>query len=138
MKERDKQDALIAVAVALVITALTLFPRPIIGALSSLASSHFLSVAASEDAPHGDGHSKTYALLPGQTLNLTNRDFHWVEIRADYPVQFLAGPCHNDYTVQWRCHFADEPADLFIRDLRVSPLFHQPKSNNITITVWEN
>ena len=78
---------------------------------------------------------KTFALLPGQTVNPQNRDYHFVEIIADYPVQFRAGDCYNDSTVQWRCHF-DQPADLFIRDLRAPAVFSQPKSNKVTVTVW--
>jgi hypothetical protein len=39
--------------------------------------------------------------------------------------------------VQWRCHF-DDPADLFIHDLRVPPIIKQPKANTVTITFWED
>lgn len=107
---------------------------PVLFAASALA----LAAALIAQEPSGDGHVKTYSVLPAQTLNLTNRDYHWVEVRTEYPVQFLAGPdCHNDSTVQWRCHF-DQPADLFIRDLRVPPVFKQPKANTVTVTFWEN
>jgi hypothetical protein len=59
--------------------------------------------------------SKTYSVLPSQTLNIQNRKFHVAEIRTEYAVQLAAGPCHADSTVQWHCTF-DEPSDLFIRD----------------------
>jgi len=79
-----------------------------------------------------DHVTKNYSLLPGKTLNLGNRTFHVVEIRSEYPVQLAAGPCHSDYTVQWRCKF-QEPADLFIRDLRNPPVFATPRANAITV-----
>jgi hypothetical protein len=83
-------------------------------------------------------HSKVYSLLPAETLNLANKEYRDVEIRSEYPVQFLAGPdCHNDYTVQWHCRM-NEPNDLFIRDLRTRPVFTTPKANAITVTVTEN
>lgn len=94
---------------------------------------------ASQDQPEPQSQPEvsTYNLLPAQTLNLSNRKWHIVEIRADYPVQLAAGPCHNESTVQWRCYFKD-PADLFIRDLRVPPIFTQPKANTVTVTKWTN
>lgn len=76
---------------------------------------------------------KTFALLPGQTLNITNGIVHHIEIRSEYPIQIAAGACHNDYTVQWVCQI-DYPADVFIRDLRQKPIFHQPRANTVTIT----
>lgn len=83
-----------------------------------------------------ENHSKTYSVLPGKTLNIENRAYHVVEIRTEYPVQVAAGPCHADSTVQIRCTF-DDPSDLFIRDLRVPPVFSQPRANSITITVGD-
>lgn len=79
---------------------------------------------------------KTYSVLPGKTLNIRNRSFHVVEIRSEYEVQIAAGPCHVDSTVQWRCEF-DDPADLFIRDLRTPPLVTAPRANSITVSAWE-
>jgi hypothetical protein len=76
---------------------------------------------------------KTYAVLPGKTVNIRNKVFHTVEIRSEYPVQIAAGDCHNDYTVQWTCKF-DDPTDLFIRDLRQWPLLATPRSNTIVVT----
>jgi hypothetical protein len=76
---------------------------------------------------------KTYSILPGKTLNIRNKNFHIVEIRTEYPVQIAAGECQNDYTVQWTCKF-DDPADLFIRDLRAPPVFATPKANSITVS----
>jgi hypothetical protein len=91
-----------------------------------------------EPEPQSQPEVSTYNLLPAQTLNLHNRKWHFVEIRTDYPVQLAAGPCHNDSTVQWRCYFKDDPADLFIRDLRVPPIFTQPRANVVTVTKWTN
>jgi hypothetical protein len=89
-------------------------------------------------APSPQKHSVTYSLLPGKTLNLSNKYAHEVEIRTEYPVQLAAGPCHSDYTVQWHCTFKDEPSDLFIRDLRNPPVFQTPRANTVTITFSEN
>jgi hypothetical protein len=82
-------------------------------------------------------HTKTYSLLPAQTLNLVNKTSHEVEIRSEYPIQIAAGPCHANYTVQWHCSF-NEPADLFIRDLRVPPVFSTPRANAVTVTASED
>jgi len=77
--------------------------------------------------------TKTYSLLPSDTLNIVNRTATEIDLRTEYPVQLAAGDCHNDYTVQWHCHW-DQPTDLFIRDLRAKPIFSTPRANTITIT----
>ena len=79
--------------------------------------------------------TKTIALMPGQAFNAPNRQFRKIEIRSEYPLQIMTGPCHQDFTVQFFCESA--PADLFVRDTRHFPLFMTPKANAVTITVTE-
>lgn len=87
--------------------------------------------ARSQDQPKS--WTKTYSLLPAQTLNIVNREAKVMEMRSEYPVQLAAGDCHNDYTVQWSCHW-DQPTDVFLRDLRTPPVFSTPRANTITVT----
>jgi hypothetical protein len=92
--------------------------------------------AAPQDLPHRHWH-KVFSVLPTKTLNIRNKWAHTVEIRSDYPIQIAAGECHTEYTVQFTCTF-DDPADLFIRDLRQWPVFAQPRSNSITVDAKED
>jgi hypothetical protein len=100
----------------------------------------FLSLAFSlvsikaQDAPRPAKF--TYSVLPSKSVEMQNRQFHIVEIHSEYPIEILAGDCHNDYTVQWTCHF-DQPADIFMRDLRMPPVFRTPRANTITILAKE-
>jgi hypothetical protein len=105
-------------------------------ALTVLLSTFFTCPAIPQQAATKTWN-KTYSLLPGRTLNLKNKAFHRVEIRSEYPVQIAAGECHTDYTVQWTCSFKD-PSDLFIRDLRSTPVFSTPRANAITVSAKEN
>lgn len=79
--------------------------------------------------------SKTFALLPTQAVNLPNRHFRDIEIRSEYPLQILTGPCHEVATVEFFCQ--SDPSDIFIRDTRNQPIFATPRANNVTITVKE-
>jgi hypothetical protein len=99
-------------------------------AIVALSLSCVLSLA---QAPKSK--SKTFSFMPSQTINAPNRTFRKVEIRSDYPLQILVGPCHNDYTVEFFCN--SEPADIFIRDVRHYPVFLTPKANSVTITLTE-
>ncbi len=102
---------------------------------SLLLAAVFAVPAQTQDQPRA--FRKVFSLLPAQTLNLRNRNFHRVEIRSEYPIQIAAGDCQNDYTVQWTCTF-DDPADLFIRDRRNPPILLTPRANSITVTMSEN
>lgn len=79
--------------------------------------------------------TKNYALLPTQTLTVTNSRFRVMEIRSEYPISISYGSCHADYTVDWRC-IDTSPHDLFARDIRRMPIFSAPRANSISIT-WE-
>jgi hypothetical protein len=78
--------------------------------------------------------TKTVALLPGQAANFSNRRFHRIIVRSEYPITMASGPCHNSYTVQWTCS-NQEPGDLFIVDTRRPPVFMTPRANSVTITM---
>jgi hypothetical protein len=104
--------------------------------LTALLSVLFACTAIPQE-PVAKNHVKTYSLLPSKTLNIVNKDFRYVEIRSEYPIQIAAGPCHTGYTVQWKCQL-DEPMDLFIRDLRKEPIFSTPRANTITLTFRMN
>lgn len=73
--------------------------------------------------------------LSGQAMNFTNRQFRKVEIHSEYPLRILTGQCHQDYTVQFLCE--GDPADLFIVDARLRPIFTTPRANQVTIIVTE-
>jgi len=79
--------------------------------------------------------TRTFSFMPGQAVNLMNKQFRKVTIRSDYPLRVLSGPCHQDYTVQFFCD--GDPADIFISDTRRMPVFMTPKANSVTITVVE-
>jgi len=96
-------------------------------------SGTFENVSQEQRSP--ESKTKTAAFLPGQALNIPNRKFRRVEIRAEYPLRIYVGPCHSDYTVDFACN--SEPADLFIVDTRRMPVFLTPRSNSVTITVTE-
>jgi len=76
--------------------------------------------------------TKTVSFMPGQAVNLPNRKFRKIEVRSEYPLRVLVGPCHSDYTVEFFCE--SEPADIFIVDTRRTPIFLTPRANNVTIT----
>lgn len=77
---------------------------------------------------------KTFAILPSETLRISNNEFKRIEIRSEFPVDFEAGTCYNTSTVQWTCRL-DHATDFSLRDLRLRPIFRQPQSNTITVTV---
>ena len=77
----------------------------------------------------------TFNLLPSQSTNLENRQFRKVEIRSEFPVQVLVGPCREAYTVDFFCDSA--PADIFISDQRARPIFSSPQANPVTVTATE-
>lgn len=76
--------------------------------------------------------TKTYALLPGETGNLHNATYSRIEVRSEYPVRVLTGPCHADYTVDFFCPSGS--SDVFIQDERSKPLFRSPSANAVTVT----
>lgn len=79
--------------------------------------------------------TRVIAFMPGQAMNFTNRQFRKVEIHSEYPLRILTGQCHQDYTVQFLCE--GDPADLFIVDARLRPIFTTPRANQVTIIVTE-
>jgi hypothetical protein len=74
----------------------------------------------------------SYALLPGQSMNFSNRKYHRVEVRSTYPIRVLSGTCHEEYVVEFTCK--SDPGDVFITDRRSKPLFGTPQANQVTIT----
>ncbi len=74
----------------------------------------------------------SYALMPGQSVNFSNRKYHRVEISSTFPLRVLTGPCHEEYVVQFSCD--SQPGDVFVTDRRSKPLFGTPQANQITIT----
>jgi hypothetical protein len=79
--------------------------------------------------------SRTVAFMPGQYVNISNRGFRKVEIHSEYPIRVASGSCHLDYGVEFFCN--DDPADIFITDMRPKPIFTTPKGNLITLTMIE-
>ncbi len=79
--------------------------------------------------------TQSFAMMPSQTVNLPNRRFRKVEIHSTFPLRVLTGKCHEEYTVEFFCN--DEPADIFIQDVRRVPIFRTPEGNTVTITGTE-
>lgn len=79
--------------------------------------------------------SKTISFMPGQAINIPNKNFRKIEIHSGYPLRIFVGPCHNDYTVEFICN--SDPSDVFIVDTRHPPIFRTPIANSITITGTE-
>lgn len=79
--------------------------------------------------------TKTYSLLPGQTMTIENHDFRKVELQSQFPVQLVVGSCFANYTVMWKCN--SEPTSVYVKDSRKMPLFTTPRANAITITFSE-
>ena len=77
----------------------------------------------------------TFALMPEQSMDLPNTKFQRVEIHSQFPLQIMSGHCQQNYGVEFVC--ADgEPADIFVRDVRVRPIFKTPQGNLVTLTGW--
>jgi len=76
---------------------------------------------------------ESYSLLPGQSMNFSNRKFRHVEVRSTFPVRVLTGSCHEENVVQFFCS-SSKPGDIFVTDLRGKPLFRTPEANQITIS----
>jgi hypothetical protein len=76
---------------------------------------------------------KSISLLPSQRYTLINTTWKDVEVRSEYPLTVIIGPCQSDYTVQWHC--SGEAHDIIMIDTRRVPVFLTPKANNITVTV---
>jgi hypothetical protein len=79
--------------------------------------------------------SHTVSFMPGQYVNLPNKNFRKVEIHSEYPIRVASGACHLDYGVEFFC--AGEPSDIFVTDMRSQPIFTSPKGNLITLTMIE-
>ncbi|MFP5205578.1 MAG: hypothetical protein ACLGSH_09495 [Acidobacteriota bacterium] len=94
----------------------------------SLVPSHRLTPVMAAKKPH----VVSYSLLPGQSMNFSNRKYHRIEVRSTFPVRVLTGPCHEEYVVQFSCE--SKPGDVFLTDRRSKPLFGTPQANQITIT----
>jgi hypothetical protein len=74
----------------------------------------------------------SYSLLPGQSMNFSNRKYHRVEVRSTFPIRVLSGNCHEEYVVEFTCK--SDPGDIFVTDRRSKPLFGTPQANQVTIT----
>jgi hypothetical protein len=106
---------------------------------STIAALALLSAALpliAQDASDAGTVKKTYSVLPGQVLDVRNKQFHSIEIQSEYPVQIVAGQCRAKSTAQFRCKF-DDPADVFIRDLRQETTDPNVRANAITVTKSE-
>lgn len=79
-------------------------------------------------APH---FVKTFALLPGGSMDIQNRQRYTFEVRSQFPVKIISGECQVSYTVDATCE--NDSADLVVIDLRTMPLFSQPESNTVTV-----
>jgi hypothetical protein len=77
-------------------------------------------------------HIVSYSLMPGESMNFSNRKYHRVEVSSTFPIRVLTGPCHQEYVVQFSCE--GKPGDVFVTDRRSKPLFGTPQANQITIT----
>jgi len=79
--------------------------------------------------------TKTYSLLPGQTMTVENHDYRKVELQSQFPVQFVVGSCFANYTVMWNCN--SDPTSVYVKDSRSMPIFTAPRANAITLTFTE-
>lgn len=69
-------------------------------------------------------------------MDLQNSEFQHFEIRSEYPLRVMAGPCQSTYTVDLICDSG--PADIVVVDLRRAPIFAEPRSNTVTVTGHTN
>lgn len=79
----------------------------------------------------GCASTRTYTLLPGQSLTVVNHGFRKIEIRSEYPIRVADGSCFNTYTVDWKCD--GQASDIEITDTRMTPIFSSPHSNAVTV-----
>jgi hypothetical protein len=78
----------------------------------------------------------SYSLLPRQTVNVRNVNYRRFLIRSDYPISVRIGDCQADNVVEWKC--LGEPADVFIVDDRLKPIFTTPRANVVRIAGLPN
>lgn len=109
----------------------TVKPSPTVANAEPLPDNRGTADAQSTPA----NRTKTVSLMPGQAFNVPNKQFRKIEVRSEYPLRVMTGPCHEDYTVEFFCQ--SDPADLFIADTRKPPLFLTPKANAVTIIATE-
>jgi hypothetical protein len=89
-------------------------------------------VLDAQDASEPGSLKKTFAVLPGRVMDFRNKIFRTVEIRSEYPVEILAGSCRAESKAQWTCKF-DDPADIFIRDLRPHTTDPSVRANTVVL-----
>lgn len=98
------------------------------------------SVAQSAEYAQAASHTpeiktKTLQFLPGQSMDIPNPKSRKVEVKSEYPLRVLTGPCHSEYTVDFVCE--DDPTDIEITDVRHVPITLKPSENKVTVTVTE-
>ena len=84
------------------------------------------------EASEPESHTKSYSLLPTQSLTITNKDFRRIEVTSSYPVSVVMGSCHIYYTVQAFCN--TDPADVFVTDARAKLALLAARANVVSVT----
>jgi hypothetical protein len=78
----------------------------------------------------------SYSLLPRQSFNMRNTGYRRFVVRSEYPISLTIGNCHADNVVEYRC--LGDPADIFVIDDRLNPMFGYPRANVVEIAGLQN
>lgn len=79
----------------------------------------------------GCSATSRFALLPGQSVTVPNRDFRMIEVRAEYPVSIKGENCYLPRAVQ--CRLECSASDVTVTDARPSILVWG-RANKVTVT----